>query len=325
MNKLFVILGPTSTGKTDMALNLAKKFNGELVSCDSRQVYKGLDIGTGKMPARYVKVKKDERSWEMDGIKVWMYDVVSPKIQYTVADYVKDASGVIRDIQESGKLPIIVGGTGLYLKALLDGLPNLSVPIDQKLRKGLEHLNLNQLQKKLKEISSKRWGIMNNSDQQNPRRLIRAIELELGKENREVERRLGTQGLTKEFNILKIGLTAKREILYRRSDERVLNRIKLGMIEEAERLKSDGLSFKRMKQLGLEYGVLADFLDGKIKTQEEFAKNLQIKIHGYIKRQSTWFKKEKAVIWFDINKKSLVDEVEKLVGKWYHHPDATQN
>src|SRR3989338_8125799 len=129
MKKLLVILGPTATGKTDLAINLAKKFNGELIACDSRQVYKGLDIGTGKYPAQYKKLKKGEGFWEIDGIKIWMYDKVFLNIQYTVFDYVKDAEIVIKDILDRGKLPIVVGGTGLYLRALSEELHNLSVPI----------------------------------------------------------------------------------------------------------------------------------------------------------------------------------------------------
>src|SRR3989338_8195331 len=125
MAKIIVIFGSTSTGKTDLALNLAKKFNGELVSCDSRQVYKKLDIGTGKLPGKQVNTEKGNGFWWLDGVKVWMYDVVNFRQQYTVYDYVKDADQVIENILSREKLPIIVGGTGLYLKALLEGLPNL--------------------------------------------------------------------------------------------------------------------------------------------------------------------------------------------------------
>src|SRR3989344_4778536 len=322
MKKRLIIFGPTSTGKTDLALQLAHKFQGELISVDSRQVYKYLDIGAGKLPGKEVKAKKSEGFWELDGVRIWMYDVVNPKIQYTVADYVKDANKVILEIRKKGKLPILVGGTGLYIKALVDGLPNLSIPIDKKIRKGLEKLSLIDLQKKLKQISTKRWEIMNDSDRQNPRRLIRAIEMENYKGNKGD---FGSQELVKEPDILKIGLTATREILYQRSDERVVSRINQGMIEEAEKLWKDGLSLKRMKQLGLEYGILADYLEGKITSKEELIKILQGKIHGYIRRQLTWFKKETKVNWFDITRKNTFFEVENLVGIWYYSQDATQD
>lgn len=310
--KILVILGPTATGKTDLALKLAKKFNGELISCDSRQVYKGLDIGTGKMPSKTIDLKMDDRRWIVDGVVIHLYDVVSPKIQYTVADYVKDASRVIREIRKKGKLPIVVGGTGLYLKALLYGLSNLAIPIDKKLRGDLEKLNLEQLQQKLKILFPIKWKSLNYSDKQNPRRLIRAIELESGKGSKGDK---GSRGLIKEFDVLKIGLTASREMLYKKVDDRVISRIDQGMIEEAKNLHKNGLSLKRMRQLGLEYGVLADYLEGNIQGLIKF---MQGKIHGYVRRQLTWFKKEKDVTWLNIADKDLLGRLENTVAKWYY-------
>ena len=326
MNKLLVILGPTSTGKTDLALNLAKKFNGEIISCDSRQVYIGLDIGTGKLPSgRWKKEggrrKKDIGFWEMDGIRIWMYDVISPKKQYTVFNYVKDANEAITEIRKEGKLVIVVGGTGLYFRALIDGLPNINVPIDINLRKKLEKLSLNNLQNKLQELSPKRWEKMNSSDRQNPRRLIRAIELY--RISTSVVKNESIEGTNDD--VLRIVLTASREILYLRSDERVIERINQGMIDEAKLLYKKGLGLKRMRQLGLEYGVLADFLDGKILNVDNLIKILQNRIHGYIRRQLTWFKKEKKVRWFDITAKEFPANVEKIVAKWYYQPDDTKN
>ncbi len=312
INKLLVILGPTSTGKTDLAISLAKKFNGELISCDSRQVYKGLDLGTGKFPGKNVKVKKGEGYWILDGVRVWMYDVADPKERYDVSKYISKASKILYKIQKQGKLPIIVGGTGLYLKGLLYGFSNLGIPMDKKLRKQLEKLSLQELQNKLQKLALDRWNLMNNSDRQNPRRLVRAIELSMGN-GKEIK----VKGKIKNFNILKIGLTAPREILYKRIDERVVSRINAGMIEEAENLHKSGLSFKRTRQLGLEYGVLADYLEKKI-TKEEMIKILQGKIHAYARRQETWFKKETNINWFDITKEDFEEKMEKLIFKWYH-------
>lgn len=323
MDKILTILGPTATGKTDLALLLAKKLQGELISADSRQVYVGLDLGTGKMPAglgvmnHELSIKKHKKYWEMDGIRVWMYDVLSPKKQYTVADFVKDANRIIKKIRDRGKLPILVGGTGLYIKALIDGFSNLAIPLDKKLRQELAGLPLNQLQKKLKKISFDKWKNLNNSDKQNPRRLIRAIELE---DNKGVNMKgvWEVEGLTKQFNILKIGLTAPRKILYKKSDQRLVKRINQGMIAEAKKLQTEGLSIERMRQLGLEYGILADFLEGKIKSKEKLIETLQSKIHGYIGRQITWFKKERDVLWSDITDKDFLSEVENTVSKWYY-------
>jgi len=331
MDKVLVILGPTSTGKTDLALDLAKKFNGELVSCDSRQVYVGLDVGTGKLPSGRWNMddgrwKKGKGFWILDGVKIWMYDVVNPRKQYTVADYVKDVKKVIGKIRKKGKLPIIVGGTGFYLRALLEGLSNLEVPLNQVLRERLEKLSASQLEERLKKLAPTRWESMNNSDKQNPRRLSRAIELGVDKEDKGNKGNLGNQGLTKEFNILKVGLIAPREFLYKKINDRVISRINQGMIDEANSLCINGLSLKRMRQLGLEYGVLADYLEGKIREiqgDQGLIKIIQNKIHGYVRRQITWFKKEKDVFWFDITQKNFSNQVEKLITKWYYQNDAT--
>ena len=321
-NKLLVILGPTATGKTDLALRLASLAQGELVSADSRQVYRGLDIGTGKLPGgdlrftvKDLRIKKGKGWWEIGGIKIWMYDVVSPAVQYTVADYVKDTQKVINKIVTSDKLPIIVGGTGLYLKALLYGLPNLTIPVDKKLRKELEKLTKEKLRKRLKVIALERWKMMNQSDRENPRRLVRAIELAGSNHVGDPSPAVPVQ----DDNVLKVGLTAPREVLYTRADARVISRINQGMIEESKRLQKNGLTLERMKGLGLEYGVLADYLDGKINDNiDELIEKLQWKIHGYIRRQLTWFKKEKNINWFDITDKNTFVKVERLVAKWYY-------
>lgn len=321
MKKLLVILGPTATGKTDLALILAKKFQGELVSADSRQVYKNLDIGTGKLPKGELIVIKKDGWWEINGIKIWMYDVADPKKQYNVSKYLSETKRVLDEIKKSGKLPIIVGGTGLYLKGLLYGFSNLGIPMDKKLRKSLGKLSLDDLQKKLQDLSKEKWESLNSSDQKNPRRLVRAIELVVMQPKR--VKSLEARG--KDFNILKIGLNVPREVLYKRIDERVKKRIKMGMIEEIRKLYKNGLSLKRMRQLGLEHGVLADYLEGRISSRNDLIQIMQSKIHGYARRQITWFKKEKDVFWFDITGKDYMSKVEKLVAKWYYQSDATKN
>lgn len=326
-NRIIVILGPTATGKTDLALQMAKKFSGELISCDSRQVYKGLDIGTGKMPTinETADIQKFESYWIINGIKIWLYDVVNPKVQYTVADYVKDANKAIKEITNNGNLPIIVGGSGLYLKALLYGLSNLSKSPDFKLRNILEGLTLKQLQDKLHIINPHRLKGMNDSDRQNPRRLIRAIEISSVEENNDL--RLNN-GLTKKYQVLKIGLTTKREDLYSSVDKRVIKRINQGMIDEAKRLEKGGLSFERMNRLGLEYGVLGDYLQGNIKSIEGrggLIEIMQNRIHGYVRRQITWFTKEEDVFWFDTAKKDTTTQVVNLINKWYHISDDTKD
>lgn len=314
-SKLLVVLGPTATGKTELALFLAKIFNGELVSCDSRQVYKGLDIGTGKLPSNStyeVKRMGPRRSvWVINGIRVWMYDVVKPEKQYTVADYVKDVNRVIGEIRERGKLPIIVGGTGLYLKALLYGLANLAIPVDKNLRKKLRELSKEDLQKRLKKISLKRWNSLNKSDRENPRRLFRALELEAS------PHRVYPRGEIVSYNVLKIGLKAPPDILYEKINKRVYQWIGEGIIDETKNLIKHGVSKKRIREIGLQYAVILEYLDNKM-SKEELIEKMQTKVRQYAKRQLTWFKKENNVCWFDITGKDYLNKVEKLTSAWYH-------
>ncbi|MBI4037411.1 tRNA (adenosine(37)-N6)-dimethylallyltransferase MiaA [Candidatus Daviesbacteria bacterium] len=322
MKKMLVILGPTATGKTDLALSLAKIFDGELVACDSRQVYQGLNVGTGKMPSKNAKFKIKNQKWEIDEIPVHMYDVADPKIQFTVKDYVKKSEQVVEDILRRKKLPIIVGGTGLYLKALLEGLPNLEIPVDQKLRGELEKLSLEKLQNKLQLLSPTTWKKLNNSDRNNKRRILRSIELiHMYPYMRPRNKR---KMINDKYNVLKIGLTAPRQVLYEKIDRRLIAQIDQGLIKEGKTLRQKGLTLKRMRQLGLEYGILADLLEGKIN-QEQFTKILSTKIHQYAKRQQTWFKKEKDVLWFNISTLDMSEKVEKAVTSWYHAGDDKKN
>lgn len=322
--KMLVVLGPTATGKTDLAIRLAKKNNGELIACDSRQVYVGLDIGTGKLPCGRWKIegerwKKDKGHWEIDGVKIWMYDIVDPKTQYSVADYVQDAAMVIEDVLSRKKLPIIVGGTGFYLKALLEGLPNLAVPIDQGLREELGRLSKQQLQDKLQQLSPTWWQRMNHSDKQNPRRLLRSIELILMNPYVEHKRKISTE--IKNWDVLKIGLNAPRQVLYTKINSRVLDWISDGILDEVKKLKKKGIKTERFKTLGLEYAVLADYLDKKI-SQKELIEKMQIAVRRYVKRQITWFRNPSTssgyINWFDINNLNWIEQVEKLVVSWYN-------
>ena len=187
MDKLLIICGPTATGKTDLAIRLAKKFGGEVISADSRQVYKGMNIGTGKDISNF-KFQIDFKFqisnfkfkvgyYQVDGIKIWLYDIVKPDYQFNVADYKECADLVTFDILNRGKLPILVGGTGLYIKAVVSGIETLGVPSDWKLRERLLHCSIASLLEQLKKLDPDRWEEMNESDRNNPRRLVRAIEI----------------------------------------------------------------------------------------------------------------------------------------------------
>lgn len=228
MNKLLIITGPTATGKTALAIELAKKFNGEIISADSRQVYKHMDIGTGKDRGEYIK----------NNIKIWGIDLVDPDYNFNVSDYVEYAAAAISDIQNRNKLPIIVGGTALYIKALLEPFETVNIPPDQKLRNKLSKYSVENLQKELIKLDNDKWKKMNISDRNNPRRLIRAIEVaeSCGKYT-------GTKHIYKYTDNLILYLTAANDYLYKRIDRRVDDRMKQGAIAEVQNLQKMGYSF----------------------------------------------------------------------------------
>src|SRR3972149_6084922 len=173
---MLVIYGPTATGKTTLAIELAQKYNGELISADSRQVYRGLDIGTGKVSFTS-KIGKHQGFWIVDDVKIHGFDLVNPGQRFSVADFLTFANSSIVQTIKLNKLPIIVGGTGFYIKALINGIGSIGIPLNPKLRQQLEKLSTTDLYQKLLEINPKRAQSMNDSDRKNPRRLIRAIEI----------------------------------------------------------------------------------------------------------------------------------------------------
>ncbi|KND47747.1 MAG: tRNA dimethylallyltransferase [Parcubacteria bacterium C7867-006] len=288
--KILVILGPTATGKSDLAVKLAKKYNGEIISADSRQVYKGLDIGTGKITKK-----------EMLGIPHYMLNVISPKKVFSVSDFQKLANAKIEEIISKGKLPIIVGGTGFYIQSIVDGIVLPEVPPNKKLRKELEKKNIDELVLMLEKIDKER---LKNIDKNNPVRLIRAIE---------IAEKLGSVPKIKtqksNYDFIQIGLNLPEGEIKEKIHKRLLARIKKGMMKEAEKIHKNGLSWKRMRELGLEYRYLADFLE-KIIDQKELINKLDSEIYHYSKRQMTWFKKDKKIKWF--NPKNLLN-IEKFV------------
>lgn len=292
--KIIVILGPTATGKSDLAVFLAKKFDGEVISADSRQVYKGLDIGTGKITKK-----------EMAGIPHHLLDVTNPKRVFTVSEYKKLAENALEKIWKRGGLPIICGGTGFYIQALVDGIILPEVPPNKKLRKKLEKKSAAELFAILKKLDPRR---AKEIDAKNPRRLIRAIEIAkyLGKVPNLAIRPPSDTG------ILQIGIDLPDRILKERIIKRLNARIKQGMIIEAKRLRRKGLSWKRMGALGLEYSYLAQYLQRKI-TKEQMITELERAIWQYAKRQRTWFKRDTRIMWFQ---PQHMKRVERLVRKF---------
>lgn len=292
--KVLIILGPTATGKSDLAVEIARKYNGEIISADSRQVYKGLDIGSGKITKK-----------EMRGVTHHMLDIVSPKKVYTVAEYKKSTQKIIRDIIRRGKFPILCGGTAQYIDSLIYDIEIPNVEPNTKLRKELEKMQIEELQNILKKLDPKRFSKI---DQKNPVRLIRAIEIatEIGF----VPENNLSSNISKLYEPLLIGLDWPDEILKERIQKRLLSRIKKGMIKEGENLHKKGISYKRMESLGLEYRYIALFLKKEI-TKDEMISEIQTKSWQFVKRQRTWWKRNKNIKWFTPNESEKIDSLIK--------------
>lgn len=324
MDRLLVICGPTATGKTSLGINIAKKFNGEIVSADSRQVYIGMDLGTGKdkpqlsiFNYQFSIGEKQIGYYNFDSIPVWMLDIVKPNQEFSVADYIEIASKIIKDIQERNKLPIIVGGTGLYIKALIDGIETIGIPPDWELRKNLEKKSVDELFEMLSGINSQKAGLMNSSDRRNPRRLIRAIEIALGIQKSKVKIQKFNSKIKNNSKILFIGLQADYKFLYGRVDKRIKEQIKLGAENEIKRLIRQGYDWKLPSMSAMGYGVWKPYFEKK-ENKEQIVTKWKYSEHNYIRRQMTWFKKDPRVNWFDISQKDWLGKVEELSNNWYN-------
>lgn len=291
-NKLIVILGPTASGKSDLAVKLAKKYNGEIISADSRQVYKGLDIGSGKITKS-----------QMYGIPHYLLDVANPKRKFSVAQFQTLAFKKIKEIQKRGHVPFLVGGTGFYIQSVVDGLILPEVKPNWKLRKILEKKSTGQLFSMLKKLDSTRAKAI---DAKNPHRLIRAIEINLGTGKpvpKLPSRSLGEGGT------LQIGITKSQDALKKAIHKRLHKRLKGGMVTEVKKLHNNGVSWKRLEELGLEYRYIAQYLQGKIDYQE-MTNSIQIESEHFAKRQMTWFKRDSRIHWIKNKKepKKLIED-----------------
>jgi tRNA dimethylallyltransferase len=273
--KIFVVVGPTASGKSDLAIQLAKKFNGEIISADSRQVYKGLDIGTGKVS------KKEQRL-----VPHHLLDIANPKRIFTVSQFKKLANESIKDISKRGKLPILVGGTGQYIDTVVYDMTLPEVPPDYKLRAKLEKQTAEQLFKRLQKLDPERAL---NIDRHNPRRLIRALEIVIA-----TGKPVGTITRQSPYEVLWIGLNPKD--LGKRISTRLFTRFKQGMIQEIKKLRANGVSWQRLHDLGLEYRWVGEFLHEHISAAEMLS-GLEQAIRQYSKRQMTWFKRNKEINW----------------------------
>jgi tRNA dimethylallyltransferase len=288
--KVIVILGPTASGKTSLGVSLAYKYSGEIVSADSRQVYRGMDVGTGKDLHNFkfeilnLKLKKKEKI----KIKHHLIDVASPKTNFNLAKYQKLANRAIADIFKRNKLPIIVGGSGLYLEAVVDNYQLSKIKPDKKLRAKLEKKNIKELFSLLKKIVPEEAKKLNESERGNKIRLIRKIEIgadSLADLTTQIKR-----GSNK-YNFLLIGLAHSREILWERIYQRIVDRIeKENLIGEVKKLHKNGLSWKRLENFGLEYKFIALYLQKKI-SYEDMVEKLFIASRQFSKRQMSWFRR----------------------------------
>ncbi|QQR65339.1 tRNA (adenosine(37)-N6)-dimethylallyltransferase MiaA [Candidatus Kaiserbacteria bacterium] len=289
-HKAIVIVGPTASGKTSLSIELAKKFGGEVVSADSRQVYTGLDIGTGKVTQE-----------EMQGIPHHLLDVAQPNEVYTAHDYVRDGRRAMSDVLSRGKLPIIVGGTFFYVDALLGDVSTPEVSPNPELRTELEKLPTEELFLKLQKQDTARALTI---DQNNRRRLIRAIEIASA-----IEVVPKTQAVEL-YNPLKIGISIEKEELVKNIHTRLIERLDRGMIDEVVALHKNGLSYERMTELGIEYEYIAKYLQNII-TENEMCALIETKSWQYAKRQMTWLKRDEDIQWFEREESEKIEEMVK--------------
>lgn len=319
-SKILIICGPTATGKTALAISLAKKFNGEIINADSRQMYCGLSVLTGKdispnaKPTVHTTMKFHEQllsilSYELSGIPLWLYDITEGNIDLSIAAYTPVAKYVIADILSRGKLPIIVGGSGLYLRAITEHIDTIHVPKDVVLRNRFAQSSVEDMQHELSNVDIIRLESMNNSDRNNPRRLIRAIEVGIWKKHHTENTIFDSF-----YDYYWIGLTRSQEEMQSLIAQRVKKRWQSGVIKEVKEMNIRDTRLPLATSLGIE--PIIQYINGKLTDDE--AKQLWIKKEmSYAKRQMTWFVKCPAIRWFDAGDCNLIQQVETCVDSWY--------
>jgi len=293
MNNVIVILGPTASGKSALGVQLAKKFGGVILSADSRQVYRDMDIGTGKITVK-----------EMDGVPHFLLDVASPRSQYSVARYVREASRIIKKIPTTQPI-FLVGGSPFYIDALTKPNSFSPVPPNAALRRRLVELSSTTLLQRLEKLDPRRASTI---DIHNRRRLIRAIEIasySSPPRGGGVAHRAGVVE-SPPMRILKIGIQINQKTLYKNIDHRVDGRMKHGMTQEVARLHAEGLSWKKLEAFGLEYRFLSQYLQDQLSKQEAI-EQLKHAIHHFAKRQMTWWKRDQEIHW--ITKKIQAEKI----------------
>ena len=318
-----VILGPTAVGKTGVGVGVADYYNGQIISADSRQVYKGLDIGSGKDLDEYIldKGKSTERK-----IPYHLIDNADVKDEYNVFNYQKDFYKVFTEMQSKNILPVIVGGTGMYLDSIVRGYDLVEVPTNQELRKqlaGKSEIELTQILSDLKQKAGSK--LHNSTDITERHRLLRAIEIEVFMQEKKSNPQLNEYRNSQdekmpnrpEIKPIIIGTTFERNILRDNVTKRLKQRLREGMIDEVKTIHESGIPWERLERLGLEYRYVAEFLQGKILTEQELFEKLNTAIHQFVKRQETWFRgmerKGVNIFWLNRDVKTKDTRVQQVV------------
>ncbi len=286
-NKVIVICGPTASGKTALSIELAKQIHGEIVSCDSMQIYKDMNIGTAKPTPE-----------EMQGIKHYLIGYVSPEERYSVADYKTDAKKAIKEIIQKGKMPIVVGGTGLYLDSLIYEIEYQDIKLDEEYRKKLEaeveEEGLETLYERAKQIDAKAIEKISPNDK---KRILRILEIYHATGKTKTEQEIESRKKEVEYDYKVYALDWDRQTLYDRINKRVDMMIEQGLVEEVKQILTKYDTFPTAMQ-GLGYKEVVEYLDGKL-TKEEMIEKIKMETRRYAKRQLTWFRKNKQTIWLN--------------------------
>ena len=278
MNQLITVIGTTASGKSDLGLFLAETFRGEIISADSRQIYRHLDLGTGK-----------ETPEELARVPHHMIDIRDVNEPFSLGEYQPLAYEAIDSVIAQNKPPFLVGGTGLYTRAIVEGYQLADIPPDESFRAEMANKTKEELLALLKEE-----GVVVEDDSASERRLIRQLEKIRGGEKTAAENK-------PRYETLQLGLTFDRAVLNKRIEERLDRRLQCGMLDEARHLLEIGATPEFLLGLGLEYRFMYQYLAGEFSDYAEFREKLLIAICQFAKRQSTWFRKEKNVIWLDVN------------------------
>lgn len=284
---VIVIGGPTASGKSNLAVELAKRINGEIISADSMQIYKDMNIGTAKITEA-----------EMQGIKHYMLDIVSPEERYSVSTYKKEAERAIEEILVKGKVPIVVGGTGLYIESLIYGIEFQDEKIDEDYRNKLNDIaekeGLEKLYNKAKEIDPKAMEKISQNDR---KRIIRVLEIYHKTGKTKTEQEIESRKIKPKYDYKVFAITMDRKTLYERIEKRIDIMLEEGLIEEVEQIQKKYNKFPTAMQ-GLGYKEVVEYLENKI-TKEEMIEKLKKETRHYAKRQLTWFRKYNEITWLE--------------------------